>query len=231
MPFKSLMEDPTLDLLTLRDGVRSYVMTPLQSEPGTTYQYSNAGINTAGRIIELASGMAYEAFLDERLFRPLGMNDTTFWPSGRQLERLAKAYKPSADNRGLVETTITQLTYPLDDRRRQPMPAGGLCSTAADLGRFCRMVANGGQLDGRRYLSESAVAQMTSKQTADSINDAYGLGWSTGGGNFGHGWAYSTSMNVNHQRSRITVFLVQHAGFPGNGGEAQGAFQKAANEL
>jgi CubicO group peptidase (beta-lactamase class C family) len=231
MPFKSLMEDPTLDLLTLRDGVRSYAMTPLLFEPGTKYHYSNAGINTAGRIIELASGMAYEAFLDERLFRPLGMNDTTFWPSGRQLERLAKAYKPSADNRELEETTITQLTYPLDARRRQPMPAGGLFSTAADLGRFCRMVANGGRLDGRRYLSESAVAQMTSKQTADSINDAYGLGWSTGGGNFGHGGAYSTDMNVNRQRGRITVFLVQHAGFPGNGGEAQGSFQKAANEL
>jgi CubicO group peptidase (beta-lactamase class C family) len=231
MPFQSLMEQPALDMFKLRDGVRSYAITPLLFEPGTKYQYSNAGINTAGRIIEVASGTAYEDFLDERLFRPLGMVDTTFWPNGEQLERLAKSYKPGPDNRGLEETTITQLTYPLDDRHRQPMPAGGLFSTAADLGRFCQMVLGGGELDGRRYLSEAAVVQMTSKQTAESIKDGYGLGWSTGGGNFGHGGAYSTNINIDSRRGRITVFLVQHAGFPGNGGEAHGAFRKAADEF
>jgi len=231
MPFKSLMEQPTLDLLPLRDAARSYAMTPLQFEPDTKFWYSNAGINTAGRIIEVVSGMAYEDFLDQRLFEPLGMNDTTFWPNERQLQRLAKPYKPNADKNGLEETTITQLRYPLDDRRRQPMPAGGLFSTAADVGRFCRMVLRGGELDGRRYLSESAVAQMTSKQTGDSIKDGYGLGWSTGGGSFGHGGAYSTNMTIDAKRGRITVYMVQHAGFPGNGGEALGAFRKAADEL
>ena len=56
------MEEPTLDLLTLRDAVRSYAMTPLQFEPGSKYQYSNAGINTAGRIIEVVSGMPTRIF-------------------------------------------------------------------------------------------------------------------------------------------------------------------------
>src|SRR5207302_2661627 len=93
MPFKSALEEPTLDGLTLRDAVRSYAMTPLQSEPGTRYQYSNAGINTAGRIIEVVSGMPYETFMDRHLFGPLGMKDTTFWPDEGQLARLAKAYK------------------------------------------------------------------------------------------------------------------------------------------
>src|ERR1017187_1751561 len=73
MAFKSAMEQPTLDLLRLRDAVRSYAMMPLQFEPGTQYQYSNAGINTAGRIIEVVSGMPYEAFMEQRLFEPLGM--------------------------------------------------------------------------------------------------------------------------------------------------------------
>jgi CubicO group peptidase (beta-lactamase class C family) len=68
LPFKSRMEEPTLDTLPLRDAVRSYAMTPLLSEPGTRFQYSNAGINTAGRIIEVASGMPYEKFLQQRLF-------------------------------------------------------------------------------------------------------------------------------------------------------------------
>src|SRR5262249_26821571 len=62
MPFRSALEEPTLDMVPLRDAVRSYAITPLQFEPGTKYQYSNAGINTAGRIIEVVSGMPYETF-------------------------------------------------------------------------------------------------------------------------------------------------------------------------
>jgi CubicO group peptidase (beta-lactamase class C family) len=230
LPFSSAMEQPTLDGLTLRDAVRSYAMTPLQFEPGTKYQYSNAGINTSARILEVVGGMPYEEFLQKRLFDPLGMKDTTFWPNEKQLERLARAYRPNADKTGLEETTIGQLHYPLSDRKRQPMPAGGLFSTADDVGRFCQMMLNGGALHGRRYLSEAAVKEMTSKQTADSIKEGYGLGWSTGGGSFGHGGALSTNMTIDAKRGLITVFLVQHAGFPGEGGKSQGAFRKAAEE-
>jgi CubicO group peptidase (beta-lactamase class C family) len=230
LPFKSAMEQPTLDLLPLRDAVRSYAMTPLQSEPGSKYQYSNAGINTAGRIIEVAGGMPYEEFLERRLFGPLGMKDTTFRPDEAQLARLAKSYRPDADKTGLEETTITQLKYPLDDRTRQPMPAGGLFSTAGDLGRFCRMILNGGVSEGRRYLSEAAVTEMTRRQTGESLKESYGLGWSTGGGTFGHGGAYATNMTIDPRRGLITVFLVQHAGFPGDGGKSQAAFRRAAEE-
>ena len=228
MPFKSDLEQPTLDLLPLRDGIRSYALTPLNSEPGTKYAYSNAGINTGGRIIEVVSGLKYEDFLDQRLFVPLGMTDTTFWPNEEQLTRLAKPYKPTADKRGLEETTISQLRYPLNDRTRQPMPGGGLFSTASDMGRFCQMVLNRGTLDGKRILSEAAVATMTSKQTAESIKDGYGVGWSTQGESFGHGGALATNHNIDTKRGLITIFLVQHAGFPKNGNESQGAFRKAA---
>jgi CubicO group peptidase (beta-lactamase class C family) len=229
MPFRSALEQPTLDRLALRDAVRSYAMTPLQFEPGSKYQYSNAGINTAGRILEVVSGMPYETFLEKRLFGPLGMKDTTFWPDEKQLARLAKSYKPNADRTGLEETTVTQLTYPLNDRKRQPMPAGGLFSTASDVGRFCQMVLNGGAFEGKRYLSEAAVKEMTSKQTG-ALKQGYGLGWSTGGGTFGHGGAYATSMTIDAKRGLITVFLVQHAGFPADGGKSRAAFQKAAEE-
>jgi CubicO group peptidase (beta-lactamase class C family) len=230
LPFASAMERPTLDLLTLRNAVKSYAMTPLLFEPGTKYQYSNAGINTAGRIIEVVSGMPYEDFLQKRLFDPLGMKDTTFWPNAEQLKRLAKSYRPGK-NGGLEEITIGQLKYPLNDRKRQPMPAGGLFSTAHDVGIFCQMMLNRGFYKGKRFLSEDAVKQMTSKQTGEGIAASYGLGWSTGGGNFGHGGAMSTNMNIDTKRGLITVFLVQHAGFPGNGGQSQGAFRKAAEEL
>jgi CubicO group peptidase (beta-lactamase class C family) len=230
LPFKSALEQPTLDLLPLRDAVRSYAMTPLQFEPGSKYRYSNAGINTAGRIVEVVSGRRYEEFLDERLFRPLGMTDTTFWPNEEQLTRLAKSYKPNAAKTGLEEITIIQLKYPLNDRHRQPMPAGGLFSTATDVGHFCQMMLNAGVFQGKRYLSEDAVRQMTSKQTGDALKASYGLGWATGHGSFGHGGAYATNMTIDVKRGLITVFLVQHAGFPGDGSKSQAAFRKAAEE-
>ncbi len=231
MPFASAIEKPTLDGLPLKDAVRSYASTPLQSEPGTKYQYSNAGINTGARIIEVVSGMSYEDFMDQRLFKPLGMKDTTFWPNEEQVARLAKPYKPSADKTKLEETTISQLTYPLSKRdNRYPMPAGGLFSTGADVATFCRMLLNGGELNSKRYLSAAALKTMTSKQTGDALTNGYGIGWSINGMTFGHGGALATNMTIDPQHGLITVFLVQHAGFPGDGNKSQGAFVKAANE-
>jgi CubicO group peptidase (beta-lactamase class C family) len=229
MPFSSAMEQPTLDGLTLRDAVRSYAMTPLVFEPGSKYQYSNAGINTAGRIIEVLSGMPYEDFLQKRLLGPLGMKDTTFWPNDEQVKRLAHAYKPNAAKNDLEETRVSQLIYPLQDRKRQPMPAGGLFSTATDVGRFCQMVLNEGEFEGKRYLSAESVKLMTSKQTGPDVKDGYGLGWAVGGDTFGHGGAFATDMMIDKRRGLIEVYLVQHAGFPKNGGEGIGAFRKAAD--
>jgi len=228
LPFSSPIEEPTLDVLPLAARVRSYAMLPLEFEPDTKYSYSNAGINTAGRIIEVVSGMPYEQFMDERLFKPLGMKDTTFWPDSKQVRRLAKSYKPNAAKNGLEETTITQLRCPLTDRTRQPMPAGGLFSTAVDVARFCQMMLNRGELDGRRYLSEAAVTQMTTRQTPDTVKEKYGLGLSIGDGEFGHGGAYATNMTIDTQHGLVYVWMVQHAGFPGGGEKSRDAFMQAA---
>lgn len=232
LPGKSAMEIPTYDVLSLKDAVRSYALTPLNSEPGTKYAYSNAGINVGGRIIEVVSGMSYEDFMSKRLFGPLGMKDTTFWPSEVQLKRLAKSYKPNKAKTGLEATTVTALKYPLSDPKRQPFPGGGLFSTASDVGVFCQMVMNGGEYKGKRYLSEAAVKTMTSKQTGDGVKTGYGVGWSTSGDTFGHGGAYATNMTIDSKRGLITVFMVQHSGgFPGNGGQSQAAFRKAAEQM
>jgi len=228
LPFTSPIEQPTLDLHSLAVRVESYAMLPLEFEPDTQYSYSNAGINTAGRIIEVVSGMPYERFMEERLFKPLGMKDTTFWPNERQVRRLAKSYKLNAAKTDLEETTITQLRYPLTDRSRQPMPAGGLFSTAADVARFCQMILNGGELDGKRYLSQAAVKQMTTRQTADTLKNAYGLGWNVEHGMMGHGGAYATDMQIDPKRGLILIWMVQHSGFPGDGAKSREAFQQAA---
>lgn len=229
LPFRAAMEEPTLDRLTLQDAVRSYAMTPLNSEPGTKFQYSNAGINIGGRIIEVVSGMPYEGFMDKRLFGPLGMKDTTFWPSPEQERRLATTYRPDAKKTGLEPMKIAPLQYPLHDRKRTPLAAGGLFSTAGDVGRFCQMVLNGGVFEGKRYLSEAAVKEMTAKQTGD-LKENWGVGWALSPGAFGHGGAYATNMQIDTKRGLVTVFMVQHNGFPGNGGQSLGAFRKAAEE-
>jgi CubicO group peptidase (beta-lactamase class C family) len=229
LPFSSPLEQPTLDGLPLRDAVRSYAMVPLQFPPGTKYQYSNAGINTAGRIIEVVSGVPYEQFMEQRLFKPLGMKDTTFWPSAKQVKRLAKSYKPAQGKTGLEEMLVTQLRYPLPDRtHRFPMPAGGLFSTASDIAQFCRMILNAGVCEGERLLSDEAVRQLTTRQTAPDIKESYGLGFAVGPDWCGHGGAYATNMQIDHRRGLVLVWMVQHNGFPGNGAKSQDAFRQAA---
>ena len=230
LPFKTPIEQPSLDLYPLELRVRSYAMAPLLFDPGTKSQYSNAGINTAGRIIEVVSGMPFERFLEERLCKPLGMGDTTFWPDAGQLARLARSYKPNTARDGLEEVPIAQLKYPLDSRERQPMPGGGLFSTAGDMARFYRMLANGGVLDGTRVLSETAVQAMTSDQSGEARSN-YGFGCAVNARTFGHGGAYNTNSRYDHEHQLVTVFLVQHAGWTDAGKKILPAFQKAATDL
>jgi CubicO group peptidase (beta-lactamase class C family) len=246
IPFSSSIETPTLDVYPLATRVQSYALEPLMFEPGSDYVYSNAGINTAARIVEVVSGQSYDVFLRTRLFAPLGMIDTTFWPNEAQVERLAKSYKVNVLGTDLEEISITQLHYPLTDRaHRYPMPAGGLFSTASDLAKFCQMLLNGGTYAGRRLLSEAAIREMSSNQLSEAVLQkrfssrssptdptAYGLGWSTyPSGAFGHGGAYATNLRIDPDHGLATVWLIQHASFPGEGAKSHAAFEKAALEI
>ena len=189
--------------------------------------------------------MPYEKFMEKRLFQPLGMIDTTFWPNEEQLARLAKSYRPKGSQQALEETTIGQLTYPLDNRKRGPSPAGGLFSTASDVGVFCRMILGGGVYHGKRYVSAAAVQQMTSTQTGDLLGrgpneGGYGLGWSTSRklhgpgdpvpvGPAGTAARIRRTCGSTRRRGLVTVYMVQHAGYPGKDGpRILPAFQKAA---
>lgn len=233
LDFRSPVETPTLDKLLLDTAVRSYASQPLLHEPDSKYLYSNEGINTAGRIIEVVTGMKFEDFLQQRIFDPLGMKETTFWPTEEQLKRLVTPYKPNATKDGLEATTIAQLHYPLSDKvGRFPMPGGGLFSTAQDVASFCQMILSGGTINGKRIISEESIKLMTSNQTAPETKSSYGFGWATDGkGVFGHGGALSTDMSINSINGLITIYLVQHAGFPGEGKTAGGVFKNTALKL
>lgn len=212
LPFSSKLEPGALDLLPLNSSVKSYAAEPLASQPGMKYSYSNAGFNTGGRIVEVVSGMPFEEFLQRRLFRPLGMKDTTFWPTRRQLQRLAKSYEKNSAGGSLREVPISQLTYPLDDRKdRFPIPAGGLFSTADDMTRFCQMMLNKGTYRGKRYLSQASTTLITTKETGNAVTKEYGFGWNVGDGYYEHSGAYKTDMKVDEKRGLIIILLVQRA--------------------
>ena len=233
LPFLTPLQKVDLSSLSVEDAILTFTMNPLEFQPGEGYRYSNEGIDTVGRVIEIASGMPYEKFLQTRIFDPLGMRDTTFFPTSRQLKRLAKSYGPNEEKKGLKEIPIAYFKKPYDRPGRYPEPGGGLFSTGADLARFCQMLLNGGTYRGKRYLSEAALAEVSKKQ-ASMPDQKYGLGMAVdqdGHGAYGHGGAQGTNMTVYPQRKIALIWLVQHCGFAGRGGEAQNAFKNAAFSL
>jgi CubicO group peptidase (beta-lactamase class C family) len=231
LPFKSAVEKMPLDSRPLKDAVATYAKTPLVFQPGTDFLYANSGINTGGEIIETVSGMSYEDFMEQRLFTPLGMKDTTFWPNDEQVARLARSYQIDPKTSRLVALNITQLTYPLTDHtHRFPMPAGGLFSTAVDVSKFCQMILNKGVgPDGTRLLSEAAIKEMTTKQTAANVKTPYAFGLDVGLGHIVHNGAYNTSMRMDPKLGMVVVFMVQAAGKIPK--EITPAYMKAAEAL
>lgn len=228
MPFRSAMEFPQLDMLPLEDMIRSYAISPLAFEPGSKYMYSNTGINTVGRIIELLSGMDFEDYLAERLLQPLGMKDTTVRPSLEQLPRLARTYGPNEAQTALRETVTDFLSYPLNNPARRCFAGGSYFGTAQDLARFGQMILNGGEWKGRRYVSAAAIAEMGRRQTPPELPESYGLGWGVGDGFFGHGGALGTNLTIFPRAGLLTVYMVQHTGYVAEGEKAGEAFRNAA---
>ena len=197
------------DSTPLKARALSSVTGPLQSQPGDKYAYGNQGMNIAARIVEIVSGMPYEQFLQKRFFDPLGMTETTFWPSDEQIARLAGAYGPNKQKDGYARGGIDFLTKPFDDRvHRFPEAAGGLFSTTHDIFRYGLMLANDGELDGKRYLSHAAMEELRKKQTG-ATDVGYSLGYHLRNGMFGHDGAYGTDLSVNPTNGMVAIFMVQ----------------------
>jgi CubicO group peptidase (beta-lactamase class C family) len=234
---------------TLGELAMAYAREPLQFEPGSKWTYSNPGINTLGRIVEVVSGEEFVDFMQRNLFRPLGMKDTTFWPSKEQASRVAKSYIANKETGKLEETTVYFMQgAPITDRHRTPFPAGGLFSSAADVARLYQMMLNGGEFRGRRLLKPETVELMTTTQSGD-IKTGFvdGMSWGLGfqvvrepqgviahlsAGSFGHGGAYATQSWGDPKTGRVYVMLIQRAGL-GNSdaAEIRGAFQEVAAQL
>ncbi|TXK40558.1 serine hydrolase [Nonomuraea sp. C10] len=140
----------------LAEAVDRWAELPLLFEPGTQWNYSVA-TDVLGRLVEMVSGRPLDEFLSERIFRPLGMDDTGFWIDGERAGRMATLYSADRHRRAV----------PMDTRGaelRRPSflsGGGGLISTAGDYHRFTQMLLRGGELDGVRLLGPRTVAYMT----------------------------------------------------------------------
>jgi CubicO group peptidase (beta-lactamase class C family) len=232
---------------TLADTIPYYAARPLQFVPGSRWAYCQSGINTAARIVEVVSGQSFPAFLERRLFHPLGMQDTTFYLSPEQLKRLAKSYTRTPEGALNEAANLILMGKSPTDRNRFPAANGGLFSTAGDYSLFARMVLNGGTLFGREYLKPASVALMTtiqtgSLQTGFTPGNGWGLGWCVvrepqgvtamlSPGTFGHGGAYGTQAWLDPVRKLAFVLMVQRANFPNSDASAlRRDFQQAAVE-
>src|SRR6266853_1563143 len=217
------------DSTPLKARALSSVTGPLQSQPGEKYAYGNQGMNIAARIVEIIGGMPYEEFLQKRFFDPLGMTETTFWLSDAQIARLANTYGPNKSGSGYAKGGIDFLTKPFSDRvHRFPEAAGGLFSTTHDILRFGLLLANNGELDGKRYLSPAAMDQLRKEQTGETkVN--YSLGYHLRNGMFGHDGAYGTDLSVNPTNGMVAIFMVQCTS--GDQWAARDLFLKTATQV
>ena len=154
------------------EGIARACREPVKSAPGTSFVYSDVNFVLLGEIIRQVSGRWISDYARERIFEPLDMRDTGFVPPASWRLRTAPTeYGPDGEPlRGVVHD-------PTCRRMGGRCGHAGLFSTARDLARFCRMVMNGGILDGRRVLSEAMVAEMTRVQTPAEMPDRRGLGW------------------------------------------------------
>ena len=219
MPPETLDEAIARKTRTLADVVTLASQKPLDFDPGTKWQYSNLGIATLGRIIEVVADQPYEKFIESRIFQPLGMKDSFFFlPADRQ-HRLATVY---ILDKGKLKKADWDFS---GNGAKYPFPEGGMYSTALDLASFYQMMLNGGAYNGKRILSRATAEMMTEVHTGElqaghSPGMGYGLAWSvvrtadgtlplTSIGAYGHGGAFGTYGWVDPKKDLVGVFLVQ----------------------
>jgi CubicO group peptidase (beta-lactamase class C family) len=235
--FGRVRNDPDTRRHTLQNLAQEYAKSPLEFEPGTKSMYSNAGFDIAARIIEVVSGMPYRDFLKRRVFDPLGMKDTTFYPDRDQSPRQTPFFGRRVVKGELVrgkpspESREPSLGIPASPRPF-PSPSSDLFSTAADMGRYGMLFLNGGVLDGKRFLKKSTVKMMMANQVGPSIKEKIGFAWFqdehhpdtrnwTGG-------ASGVKLLLDHKQGLVMVWMVQHGDRPR---EAVDAFEDAAVKL
>jgi CubicO group peptidase (beta-lactamase class C family) len=205
---------------TLADYVPRLASTPLEFQPGSHWMYSPSdGFDVLARIVEVTSGIPLDRFLKERIFDPLDMPDTSHYPTDAQMPRLVTAYQKNAEGLVKNENSLSMSS------KVYFAGGGGLVSTIDDYSHFAQMLANGGELNGRRLLSPRTVKLMSSVHIPSTLpgrvtgegfglsvrvmQDAIAGNHRISDGSFGWSGAYGTHFWIDPQEELVAVMMIQ----------------------
>jgi CubicO group peptidase (beta-lactamase class C family) len=213
---------------TIGDSTKRLAGLPLLFNPGEKWEYS-LGVDVLGRLVEVVSGKPLDEFFRTRIFEPLGMKDTYFYPPDNKLDRLATAYT-FYDDKGLNRFPdapiadgpfVYSADYPVRGPKKLFSGGAGLVSTAGDYLRFCQMMLDGGKAGNIRLLSRKSVELMTEDQLGKiSPEQGFGLGFGVDGvkaplselgspGEFNWGGFFYTAFSVDPKEQMIVIFMGQ----------------------
>jgi len=192
----------------LAEAVKGIAEYDLLYEPGTKFIYSGSGYCVAGRVAEVALGQSLEEIAQDALFRPLGLNRTTFLPSKEARMAVPTAY---LRHNGKLQKQRSMAEIDL----RFILPGGSLFTTLDDMAVFGQMHMNDGVYNGKRVLSEASVSEMRRLQSPDRPQRTYGLGWFRGDASESgladlvfHGGALGAHFRIDRRREVVCAFLV-----------------------
>jgi CubicO group peptidase (beta-lactamase class C family) len=235
----------TVTSLALQQGIDKLAAQPLMAQPGAAWNYS-LGVDVLGRVVEVASGTAFDVFLRDRIFKPLGMTDTSFDVPDAKWPRMATVYspigkggiRPMKDPESFGNTNMSPVAS-YKTPKTYFSGGAGLVSTSRDYARFALMLAGGGALEGVRLLSPKTIELMTASHTSDlppggliGPGANFGLGFrvvmdvaatQTSGSAGMYGWSgiYGTTFWVDPKEQLVAIMMVQR--YPGS--PVAGTFQ------
>ena len=231
---------------TLADLIPLFLSAPMQYEPGAKWKYTQSGINVASRIVEVISGMSFDQFVQKRIFDPLGMLNTTFYPDTKPAVPRVIGYVKNKNTAVLEPVALPNI---FGKEGHPPLGNGGLFSTGPDYARFCQMLLGNGTYNGKRYLSNEAMKLLMTVQTGDLPtgfiqNHEADYGWGIGTiilkkphegvaamlspGTYGHGGAWGTQAWIDPVRGVAYILMVQRPGINGDASELRAVFQQTA---
>lgn len=229
----------TTEKVTIEESVKRLAKLPLHHEPGTKYTYSE-GLDVLGYLVEIISGKPFDVFLKERIFDPLGMNDTRFYINEAQAPRLVTVHTRKDNKWASYPVTFYDPAYPKTGAKTFFSGGAGLSSTTEDYAKFLQMYLNGGTYNGKRILSPHTINTIMTNQVGDLLGEggkdyglAFGLvdqkGVQLGGigslGTFDWGGYFNTQYFADPQTGIIGLIFKQTSG-AGNGDETGWKFRQ-----
>ncbi len=204
--------------ITTKEAVERIARTPLMHDPGEKFTYGYS-IDIAGYLAEVLSGKTLDVMMTERIFEPLGMNDTYFYLPKEKHDQLVKLYvRPSNDVRYSLDPDTLEQNYLLASDQPYHGGGAGLCGPVEDYAKFCQMILNKGEFNNHRILGRKTVELMAADQLRNIPGDyRFGLGFEIGNdGNFSHnmvsvgsllwGGAYGTQYIIDTKENMVLLF-------------------------